>query len=281
MVDLHSHTDASDGSDAPKELIDNALRAGLTALSITDHDTFAGYLEAAPYAAEKGLDLLCGIELSTKYMGKTVHLLGYFPQSAPSEEFGAWLLNLQLKRRDRNERLIESLQNHGVKITLAEVEALGKTMAGRPHFATILLRKGYVKSMQEAFDKYLAENGRAYVEREEVPLDEGIARMRATGGIPVIAHPVRLGRRTPEEEAAWIEAAVEMGMLGLEVRHSDHDAAAVARYTALAARLGLFTTGGSDYHGSYKPDIKLGAGKRGNVSVPIEWLQRLRAYGLT
>jgi len=276
MVDLHSHTDASDGSDAPFELIDNALRAGVTALSITDHDTFAGYGAAKPYSSSKGLDLLCGIELSTKYMGQTIHLLGYFPGAAPAEAFGTWLLVLQEKRRDRNRRLVENLRKLGVEITLEEVEALGKTMAGRPHFATILVRKKYVKTMQEAFNKYLAEEGRAFTEREEVPLDEGIQRMREAGGIPVIAHPVRLGRRTAAEEAEWIAAAKDMGMLGLEVRHSDHDAAAVARYTALANRLGLLTTGGSDYHGTYKPDIKLGTGKHGNVNVPMEWLDRLR-----
>lgn len=252
------------------------MRASVTSLSITDHDTFAGYEAAKPYALERGLDLLCGIELSTKYMGKTIHLLGYFPASEPTAEFSTWLLDLQEKRRDRNRRLVANLQGLGVDITLREVEEMGKTMAGRPHFATILLRKGYVKTMQEAFDKYLAEQGRAFTEREEVPLDEGIQRMREAGGIPVIAHPVRLGRRTHAEEIEWIEAAKEMGMLGLEVRHSDHDAAAVTRYTALAERLGLLVTGGSDYHGTYKPDIRLGTGKDGNVSVPSEWLERLR-----
>lgn len=276
MVDLHSHTDASDGSDAPLELIDNALRAGVRSLSITDHDTFAGYFAAREYAAAQGVDLLCGIELSTKYEGKTVHLLGYFPSAEPSADFAAWLIGLQEKRRDRNRRLVANLQKLNVEITLEEVEAIGKSQAGRPHFASILLQKKYVKTMQEAFDKYLAENGRAYTEREEVPLEEGIQRMRAAGGVPVMAHPVRLGRRTHQEEIEWITAAVDMGMLGLEVRHSDHDGAAVARYTALAERLGLLTTGGSDYHGSYKPDIRLGTGKNGNVSVPPEWLEKLR-----
>ncbi|HEU0124483.1 MAG TPA: PHP domain-containing protein [Bryobacteraceae bacterium] len=277
MVDLHSHTNASDGSDSPAQLVDNALAAGVQTLSITDHDTLAGYREALPYAVQKGLDLLCGIELSTKYEGKTVHLLGYFPHQEPSEAFQTWLIDLGLKRRDRNVRLVANLQKAGVDITLAEVEALGKTMAGRPHFASILLQKKYVKTMQEAFDKYLAETGRAFTEREEVPLDEGIERMREAGGIPVMAHPVRLGRRTAEEEAEWIAAAKDMGMLGLEVRHSDHDAAAITRYTALAERLGLLTTGGSDYHGTYKPDIRLGTGKNGNVNVPAEWVSRLRA----
>jgi predicted metal-dependent phosphoesterase TrpH len=276
MVDLHSHTDASDGSDTPIELVDNALRAGVRSLSITDHDTLAGYWAAKEYAAERGLDLLCGIELSTKYRGKTVHLLGYFPGAEPAAGFETWLEDLQAKRRDRNRRLVGNLQGLGVEITLEEVEALGKTMAGRPHFASILMRKKYVKTMQEAFDKYLAENGRAYTEREEVELQVGIEKMLEAGGVPVMAHPVRLGRRTAAEEAEWIEAAVEMGMKGLEVRHSDHDAAAVGRYGALAERLGLLATGGSDYHGTYKPDIRLGTGRSGNVSVPGEWLERLR-----
>ncbi len=276
MVDLHSHTDASDGSDTPIELVDNALRAGVRSLSITDHDTFAGYYAARGYAAERGLDLICGIELSTKYSGKTVHLLGYFPGAAPAGEFETWLLDLQEKRRDRNRRLVANLQKLGIAITLEEVEALGKSQAGRPHFASILLKKKYVKTMQEAFDKYLAESGRAYTEREEVPLEEGIRRMREAGGVPVMAHPVRLGRRTHAEEIEWVEAAVEMGMLGLEVQHSDHDAAAVGRYGVLAERLGLLMTGGSDYHGSYKPDIQLGSGKGRNVKVPGEWLEKLR-----
>jgi 3',5'-nucleoside bisphosphate phosphatase len=276
MVDLHSHTDASDGSDTPRELIDNALRAGVRTLAITDHDTFAGYDEAREYAAGEGLDLLCGIELSTKYEKKTVHLLGYFPVAAPAAEFREWLMGLQDKRRDRNRRLVENLQRVGVDITLAEVESLGKTMAGRPHFAKILLQKKYVKTMQEAFDKYLAESGRAYTEREEVPLEEGIQRMRAAGGIPVMAHPVRLDRRTAAEESEWITAAAGMGMLGLEIRHSDHGAHAVGRYNELAERLGLVKTGGSDYHGTYKPDIRLGTGRDGNVNVPPEWVDRLR-----
>lgn len=277
MVDLHSHTDASDGSDTPEQIVENALLAGVKTLSITDHDTLAGYHAAAPLAVMAGLDLLCGIELSTKYMGKTVHLLGYFPAALPTEEFCTWLEVLQDRRRDRNRRLVERLQSIGLAITLAEVESLGKTMAGRPHFARILLEKGYVKTMQEAFDRFLAESGKAYVEREEVPLEEGVARMIASGGVPVLAHPVRLNRRTAEEETAWITAAKEMGVAGLEVRHSDHEPHAVARYTALADKLGLIPTGGSDYHGTYKPDIRLGTGKRNNVQVPREWVEGLRS----
>lgn len=281
MVDLHTHTDASDGSDAPRELVDNAIAAGLHTLAITDHDTLTGYREALPHAVERGLTLVCGIELSTKYKGKTVHVLGYFPREEPSGEFENWLRDLQRKRRERNVKLAVRLQSIGVDIRLEEVEAIGKTMAGRPHFARILLEKGYVTTMQEAFDRYIAEEGSAFVEREEVPMDEGIGRLRKAGGIPVLAHPIRLGRRTEAEEEEWIRAAIDMGLLGLEARHSDHDEVAVDRYQRIAKRLSLLTTGGSDYHGLYKPGIRLGTGKNGNVNVPPEWLERLNDAGRT
>lgn len=276
MVDLHSHTDASDGTDTPEQIVDNALAAGLNALSITDHDTLAGYDAALPYAKERGLDLLCGIELSTKFKNKTVHLLGYFPTQDPGPDFRAWLLGLQAKRRDRNVRLAAQLQTMNVDIKIEEVEAIGKTMAGRPHFARLMVQKGYVKTAQEAFDRYIAEEGAAFVERDEVPLDEGIARMRAAGGKPVLAHPVRLGRRIEVEERAWISEAAALGLAGMEVQHSDHNAAAAAKYGALAATLGLLPTGGSDYHGAFKPNIKLGSGLNGNVRVPLAWLEGLR-----
>lgn len=276
MVDLHSHTDASDGTDTPEQIVDNALAAGLHALSITDHDTLAGYDAALPYAKERGLDLLCGIELSTKFKNKTVHLLGYFPKQDPGPAFRDWLLSLQSKRRDRNIRLAARLQTMNVDIKIEEVEAIGKTMACRPHFARLMVQKGYVATSQEAFDRYIAEDGAAFVERDEVPLDEGIARMREAGGKPVLAHPVRLGKRNESEERSWITEAAALGLAGMEVQHSDHNAAAATRYGALAATLHLLPTGGSDYHGSFKPNIRLGSGLNGNVRVPLAWLEALR-----
>jgi len=276
MVDLHSHTDASDGSDAPLELIDNALRAGVGSLSITDHDTFAGYFAARTYAASQGLDLLCGIELSTKYEGKTVHLLGYFPGSEPSEEFSGWLVGLQDKRRDRNRRLVGNLQQLGVEITLEEVEAIGKSQAGRPHFASILLRKKYVKTMQEAFDKYLDEAAPGYVQRKEVPVNEAIARVKAAGGITSLAHPIRVAKNDWDTLALWTEKMASAGMGAIEVFHSDHTIENVGFYGQLAERFGLLVTGGSDFHGANKPNISLGTGHRGNLAVPYSLLENLR-----
>jgi hypothetical protein len=259
-------------------LIDRARQAGLSALSITDHDTFAGYEQAREYAAGLGFVLLCGIELSTKFHGKTVHVLAYFPQGEPEAAFLAWVREQQEYRRDRNIRLIARLNEVGVAITLAEVEALGRTMTGRPHFARVLVDKGYVRTTQEAFDAYLAEEGRAFVQREEVALAEALDRVRAGGGIAVMAHPIRLGKRKAADEEALVAEAVELGLAGLEVIHSDHTVADVERYRGYAARYGLIETGGSDYHGGNKPDIDLGTGRRGNVAVPDEFFVRLWGY---
>ncbi len=259
-------------------MIDLARTAGLSALSITDHDTFFGYEQAKEYAAGLGLDLICGIELSTKFHGKTVHLLAYFPEAAPTAAFSGWVQEQQAYRRDRNIRLIAKLNDMGVAMTLAEVEAIGRTMTGRPHFARVLLNKGYVKTTQEAFDSYLAEEGRAFVQREEVALAEALQRVGEGGGVSVLAHPIRLGKRKAAEEEALVADAVELGLAGIEVIHSDHSATDVERYRGYAAKFGLLETGGSDRHGGNKPDIALGSGRRGNVAVPDEFLLRLRGY---
>ena len=278
MIDLHSHTDASDGTDTPRELIDRARALGLGALAITDHDTLFGYEQALPYAESLGFDLVCGIELSTKFHGKTVHVLAYFPNAAPTVEFGGWLREQQAYRRDRNVRLIAKLNEVGVVISLAEVEAIGRTMTGRPHFARVLINKGYVGTTQEAFDTYLAEDGRAFVHREEVALAEALSRVATGGGISVMAHPIRLGKRKASEEEALVVEAIGLGLVGIEVMHSDHSATDVERYRGYADKYGMLETGGSDHHGANKPDIELGVGRRGNVRVPDEFLERLRGY---
>ena len=247
-------------------------------MAITDHDTLFGYEQALPYAESLGFDLVCGIELSTKFHGKTVHVLAYFPNSAPTVEFGGWLREQQAYRRDRNGRLIAKLNEVGVVISLAEVEAIGRTMTGRPHFARVLMNKGYVGTTQEAFDTYLAEDGRAFVHREEVALAEALSRVATGGGISVMAHPIRLGKRKASEEEALVVEAIGLGLVGIEVIHSDHSATDVERYRGYADKYGMLETGGSDHHGANKPDIELGVGRRGNVRVPDEFLERLRGY---
>ncbi len=282
MIDLHTHTTESDGSLAPAALVRAAVEAGLEALGVTDHDTFSGYDLAVEPAREAGLDLVCGIELSTKYhfpgarRGKSVHMLGYFLSGKPPRAFRYWLYTIQRFRRERNGRLAARLRSLGFDIVLEEVEKLGRSLTGRPHFAQVMLAKGYVRSHQEAFDRYLGETGAAYVEREEPSLEAAVRKITETGGLASLAHPIRVEEDTGPDFDGLMVSLKDRGLRGIEVWHSDHAPADIERYRALAERLGLAVTGGSDFHGSLKPGVELGTG-RGNLSVPRSVLDALRA----
>jgi predicted metal-dependent phosphoesterase TrpH len=275
LIDLHTHTDESDGTLTPAQLVAAAIEQGLEALGITDHDTFAGYLAGLDAARQAGLPLVCGIELSTKFHGRSVHLLGYFlEEGAPPAPMRAWLDELQESRRDRNRRLVAKLQSLGVDVQLREVEALGRSLTGRPHFARLLIAKGYVTSYDEAFRVFLDESAQAYVERRGPDIEEAIRRIRDAGGISSLAHPIRLARIGGDEEQQ-IRELCGFGLQAIEVYHSDHSPEVIRRYETYARKYALAVTGGSDFHGIAKPDVRLGSG-RGNVVVPLEVLQRLR-----
>jgi 3',5'-nucleoside bisphosphate phosphatase len=286
MIDLHTHTDRSDGTLSPDALIDRAVAAGLSAIAITDHDTFAGYDLAAPVARERGLDLVCGIELSTRPEsdgGKrppSVHLLGYFLDSEPPREFREWIQGMLDSRHRRNLALIAKLRSLGIDISLEEVQALGKHLTARPHFAQALLKKGYVSSLQEAFDLYLADEAKAAVAREEPPLKGAIGSIRQQGGIASLAHPVRIpSGRDREALDRFLQELVPAGLNAIEVHHSEHSAADVAYYQSVAAAWNLIPTGGSDFHGDNKPGIELGTGKNRNVSIDDSLLEQMRSRG--
>ncbi len=285
MIDLHTHSDASDGSYTPAQLVGESVALGLEALAICDHDTLAGYDEAAPLAREAGLDLVCAIELSTKLhfqhqpRKKTVHLLGYFLDGAPGEGFRSWLEAVQESRRDRNRRLVAKLQSLGLEITLEEVQRIGKTLTGRPHFAKLLVRKGHVSTIQEAFDVYLDESAKGYVDRHEPSFSEGVARIIEAGGLPSLPHPVRLLKHKPSGFETLLGEMVNQGLGGLEVYHSEHGPEQTAEYLDLAQCHRLAATGGSDFHGDAKPAVKLGTGVGGNLAIPREVLDRMRDSG--
>jgi predicted metal-dependent phosphoesterase TrpH len=265
--------------------VNAAVSAGLEALAITDHDTLAGYDAAEPVARAAGLDLICGIELSTRFHGRSVHLLGYFVHSPPAREFREWLLGLQESRRDRNRRLIDRLRSLGVEISLEEVQAKGRSMTARPHFAKVLIEKGYVATIEEAFRQYLDESAKGYVQRQEVPMHEGIERVKKAGGITSLAHPIRVSRRVERSDShgkhdeldQWVAELRDMGLGAIEVFHSDHRPLDVARFLDMARRSELAVTGGSDFHGANKPRIELGRGFEGNLNVPRSVLDHLRA----
>lgn len=275
MVDLHTHTFESDGTDSPQGLIEKAAERGIRAIAITDHDTFSAHKLAAPRAAELGVRLVTGVEISTKARGRSVHLLAYWPHGAAPDAFVAWLDEMLEYRRERNRKLAERLRGMGVPIELAEVEALGRTITGRVHFAKVLIAKGYATTIQEAFERYIGEDAPGFVLMEDPKTPAAVTKVREHGGVPVLAHPVRLGMRDPEVEEGFIREQVEAGLLGLEVMHSDHDEVLRQRYFDLTQKYNLAPSGGSDYHGDIKPQIELGRGIRGNVAVPQEWLDTL------
>jgi hypothetical protein len=281
LIDLHSHTNESDGTLTPLELVALAHDTGLAALAITDHDTFRGYELAREAAREAKLDLVCGIELSTRmgvdgpYQGRAVHLLAYFPLDGPTAAFSQWLEHERAVRRNRNERLASKLQRQGIAITLEEVEARGRSLAGRPHFARLLVEKGYARSTEEAFGKYLGEGASCFVARQSKSAEEVIRTVRSAGGVPVVAHPVRLDLPRAEEQELLLRYRAA-GLLGLEIYHSEHSPELQAHYRQLAAELDLLPTGGSDFHGLVKPKVQLGTGRDGNVRVPHEFLDGLR-----
>jgi 3',5'-nucleoside bisphosphate phosphatase len=276
MIDLHSHTTASDGTFSPAQLVEEAGRTGVRILGITDHDTFAGFDRASPLAREAGLELVCGIELSTKLHGHSVHLLGYFLDELLNPDgfdaFRKWIGDLQASRRDRNVRLIARLRELGVDITLPEVDARGGGMTGRPHFAQVLIAKGYATTVQQAFDEYLDESAKGYVTRREPTFAEAVQQIRQAGGIASLAHPVRIR----EDLASILPDLRGAGLNAIEAYHSDHSPSQTALYLELAAQCGLLVTGGSDFHGAVKPEIQLGTGRGGNLRVPEGLVDRLR-----
>lgn len=275
MIDLHTHTNESDGTHAPSELIQVAKLAGLQSLAITDHDTFAGYLQAREAASQQGIDLIRGIEVSTKHDKKSVHILGYFFRNAPPDSFLEWLRSLAAEREERNRLLSGRLRTLGVDVTLEEAQTLGRTVTGRVHFARVMVQKGYVRSIQEAFNRYLADNAPAYVEANDPPSEIAVEKLRSAGAFPVVAHLGRYGM-APEKEENFLLLLRNAGLGGIEVIHTDHAAEDVTHYATLAAKYSLVPSGGSDYHGEAKPGVRLGFGDHGKIPIPPQWLSRMR-----
>ncbi|RMB87547.1 PHP domain-containing protein [Streptomyces shenzhenensis] len=250
-IDMHCHSTASDGTDTPAELVRNAAAAGLDVVALTDHDTTRGHAEAVA-ALPQGLTLVTGAELSCRIDGISMHLLAYlFDPEEP-----ALLAERELVRDDRVPRaqgMIAKLNGLGVPVTWEQVKRIaGDGSVGRPHVASALVDLGVVPTVSDAFtEEWLADGGRAFVEKHETDPFAAIRLVKAAGGVTVFAHPAaaKRGRTVPESAIAEMAAA---GLDGIEVDHMDHDADARTRLRGLAKDLGLLVTGSSDYHGSRK-----------------------------
>jgi predicted metal-dependent phosphoesterase TrpH len=256
-IDLHTHSTRSDGTDTPNDLVVAAKRAGLDVVALTDHDTTAGWDEALEAGRRYGVTVVPGAELSCRLEGIQVHLLGYvFDREEP--EFAYERNLLRDDRVRRAERIVERCRELGAPITWARVrEIAGSAAIGRPHVASALIEAGVVPTIDAAFSSdWLADGGRAYVEKYELDPYRAIDLLRASGGVAVLAHPAA-GRRGRTVSDAQIAGLAEAGLRGIEVDHADHDEAARNRIRALAEELALVPTGSSDYHGARK-SVRLG-----------------------
>ena len=274
-IDLHSHTTHSDGSATATELVSHAAAKRARAIAVTDHDTVSGLPEARAAADHFGIEFVPGVEISAEYSPGTMHVLGYFIDDT-SAELVEKLDGLKRAREERNPRIARALQELGLDITYDEVARLaGNLVVGRPHFARVMLNKGYVSSIQDAFDRFLKKGAPGYVEKARLSPADSIALIHNAGGAAVLAHPYQLKLPTETEVEQIIAELSELGLDGVEAVYSRHSVSQRARYSEIAESHGLVVTGGSDYHGSYKPDIDIVTGL-GDLEVPYELLQHLK-----
>lgn len=271
-ADLHLHSTASDGALTPREIVQAARRKGFRCIAIADHDTVGGVAEALRAGEELGVEVLPAVELSTLHRGGEVHILGY----CIDWEDQALLEKLETvagARLSRARQMVARLQELGIDISWPEVrEKAGGGAVGRPHIARVLVEKGYIGSMKEAFTgEFIGNGGRAYVERYEMSPREAIRLVLSAGGIPVLAHPgfFKKGERLVEEDIVELK---QYGLLGVEVWHTKHTAGDTAFYRSLAVRAGLLLTGGSDCHGGRGEEALLG-----KIKLPYEHVERLLA----
>lgn len=258
LVDLHTHSTASDGSLPPREVVRLAKARGLTAIALTDHDTIEGLAEAVAAGQELGLEVIPGVEISARHPRGSMHILGYF-LDWQSPLLAQRLAVLQQARADRNPQIIAKLNALGIPLTLAQVEAVsGGGQVGRPHIARALWEAGYVGSIQEAFDIYLGNDGKAYVSKFRFPPAEAIAMIREAGGVAVLAHPFTLNPADVAELRALLAELTALGLAGVECYYPEHTPEQEALYLALAREFNLAVSGGSDFHGDNKPEVELG-----------------------
>ncbi len=275
MIDLHTHTTASDGTLSPSKLIEQAKAQGLEAVAVTDHDTVEGIAEAVDAGREHGLEVVPGIEISAEYAKGTLHILGYYINSS-DERFRHAITVLQKARLERNPKMIHNLQKLGFNITMEDVARQAETgQVGRPHFAQVLVQKGYVRSAQQAFDKYLKKGAAAYEEKFRFTPAEAISHIAACGGIAVLAHPCTLNYGTGVKLESMVSEMMQYGLQGIEVYYTDHSRSQTALYERIADKFSLLITGGSDFHGYTLNGVALGTG-RGTLKVPYELLKKMK-----
>jgi predicted metal-dependent phosphoesterase TrpH len=278
-VDLHIHSTASDGSLSPSQIIQEAKKAGLKAISITDHDTLEGTIEALEHPDLAPLEAISGIEISANFPAGGMHILGYLFETN-DDSLTQTLEIVQKARAERNAKIVNKLKTLGIDIMVSDVMAMAGTgQVGRPHFAQALVLKGVVVNVDEAFNRFLKKGRPAYASRYRLEPDEAIETITMAGGVPVLAHPSSLGAKREADLDRILADLKSAGLKGIEVYYPEHNPEQEATYRRLALRNGLVITGGTDFHGSIKPHIHMGIGK-GDLRVPYELMEPLKSCRL-
>lgn len=267
-VDLHTHTCNSDGSKSSKELIAYAIEKGLSYIAITDHDTVDGLDEAIEYAKDKPIEVIPGIELSTEYMGRDIHIVG-LNIDYKDEKFKAYLKEFVDSRDLRNEKMCGMLTEAGFKMTYEELknEYPGSVIT-RAHYARFMLKKGYTSYLKEAFERYIGDNCPYFIPREKISPAKGVELIKMAGGIPVLAHPL-LYHMSWSSIQTLVDSLKEAGLVAIEAIYTTNTSADERESREFAKKNGLLISGGSDYHGEAKPKTDLGVGY-GKLFVPEE-----------
>lgn len=278
FIDLHTHSNKSDGSMSPVELVDEAKKVGLSAIALTDHDTIDGLDEAIKHGNEIGIKVIPGVELSCEYNGKDVHIVGLFINQH-NKEFNSQLRAFVDSRDIRNKKMCQKLTDAGMPVIYEEmVEMYGDSVLTRAHYARYMLEKGYIKSLSEAFERYIGDHSPYYIPREKVTPKQGVELILSAGGIPVLAHPIlyKLGKEAMDN---LVSSLKEYGLVGIEAIYSTYTSADERYIREIAKRYSLLISGGSDFHGAAKPGLNLGTGY-GKLYVPLEVLNKLEDYHL-
>ena len=271
-IDLHVHTSASDSTASPAEAVRLAKEAGLSAIAITDHDTVSGYAEAAEAGKKYGVEVVPGIEISTKY-GRAVHILGYYidPDSDKLAPVLEWVVH---DRDERNRKMAELMAADGLPVSYEEMHRRFGAVIGRPHFAEVLVELGLAKDIRDAFDRYVEKGQKYYLPRNFLSIERSIEIIREAGGVPVLAHPFQY-QLDDAGLRELIEHCMESGLQGMECRYSGYSVEQSKYLGRLAEEYGLIKTGGSDFHGDNKKHISIGTGT-GHLEVPYKYLEKLR-----
>ena len=272
-IDLHVHSDKSDGSLSPSDLVSYAIKQGVTAFALTDHDTVDGIDEAIAASEGTSVTVIPGIELSTAYEGKDIHIVGLFidkEQPAFRERIGRFAN----ARINRNLEMCDKLTEYGMPITYDELTAaFPDAVITRAHYARLMMQKGYVKSLKEAFERYIGDYGPCFIPRKKITPDEGVRFILSANGLPVLAHPMQYGMGDARLQQL-IDSLKEAGLVAMEAIYCTHTPSEEAKLCKLAKENGLLISGGSDFHGKAKPGLELGTGY-GRLHVPQEVLDNL------